>query len=207
MAFLPDKSLFSLLQRAYRCPQLDDSCRTMAWDPEQDLVPRGFFGATGTPGEVILVLVLARAPDIGLGCGPAESPAGRVRATAGRYGLALERREDATFANLRTILDCCLPGQSLERQSRLAWLTACPLCRPATGTGPERGTVAACRKNFLLPQLALFPRATVVALGHTAHRALDGFVDHLTVGEPEPPGCTRPGVRESWIALGKRLNG
>ncbi len=208
MTMLPHKSLFGILERAYRCPRLDDDCQGMSWNPDQGDLPRGFFGATGTPGEVRLVLILQGPPELGLEPGPELSPIARTRQIAERFALALERRENATFGNLRTILDCCLPGQSLEQQSRLAWITAAALCSPSEADAlPTREALGACRRGYLLPQLQLFPRATVVALGQLAHRTLEGFVEHQTVGDPEYPACSRPGARESWLDLGRRLNG
>ena len=53
-----------LFEEAYKpCSGFTSSCRSMKYLPNQGHVPRGFWGATGSPEQVKLILVVAEPGD------------------------------------------------------------------------------------------------------------------------------------------------
>jgi hypothetical protein len=59
-----NSKLHSILSPAYGpCPEFNDHCTKMRWNPQSGHVPRGFCGALGNLEEVQLILVFAEPGD------------------------------------------------------------------------------------------------------------------------------------------------
>jgi hypothetical protein len=204
-------SLEKILSPAYRCTEFDRACRgEMRWRPKEGHVPRGFLGACGEAAEVELILVFAEPGDP-----HAEEDYDEAyeKDRSGRIVLdrvykyathAVEIGHDQFHRSLRYVLDMCWPNTSFERQLRKVWLTDTILCSaPSEGGGVSRSAVGACGRGYLLDQLALFPKALVVAVGSKAQQRLrllnkrEG-TDFIHVQSTAPPGCNYRGSRESW---------
>ena len=203
---LPSELKSALLPAYAPCPAFREACRGMRWRPERGHVPRGFCGATGALGEVRLILVTAEPGD------PHETerhlgtPA-ELLASAYRYAsVCLQAGTDLFHRNLRRFLSLCWPGETFEDQLRKTWLTDTVLCSAAKEGGSVPASVKReCRARYLEAQLALFPRAVVVALGRKAERRLAGIPGVVVAGSVAPPGCNRPDVRESWIVAARTV--
>lgn len=191
------RALADILSPAYRCCEFDGGCAgEMRWSPSGGHVPPGFAGATGSPAEVELVLLVAEPGDPKYG----ESHEGL--ATAYSYAMnSFRTSRDVFHQNVRKILDLCWPDASFEEQMRRTWLTESVLCSAVEIAGPvSRGASLACGKRYLLPQLALFPNALLVALGTKAQKRLQSlgiqnFTSAFAVGKP---GCFQRGALPSW---------
>ncbi|MGE3780782.1 MAG: hypothetical protein AB7F89_26575, partial [Pirellulaceae bacterium] len=122
----------------------------------------------GKLSEVRLVLVFAE---------PGDPRQGEVHSdidTATEFALSsFESGVSPFHQNVRRILDLCFPGLSFREQMRYAWLTESVLCSAPSSTAPVRRSIAdKCVHSYLLPQLALFPKAKVAALGSKAQTRL-----------------------------------
>ncbi len=170
---VPPPAVADVLRPAYApCPAFGGACRcVMRWDPAGGHVPRGFRGAAGTVEEVRLVLVCAEPGDPFPGeaypfDGDAEEYLRRVLASNRRQ---LSSPRDQYLRNLGRILDMAWPGAGLDEQLRRTWVTNSVLCSAPKETGPvPRRVELECINRYLKAQLALFPRARVVALGRKA---------------------------------------
>lgn len=142
----------------------------MQWKPHAGFVPRGFCGALGTSTEVQLVLVTAEPGDPLAG----ETHEDRTVAELMDFSLESLRCGITPFHNnIRLIIEMCFPNLPFEKQMRHVWRTNAVLCSAAIESGPIPVAVAdTCVRSYLLPQLALFPRAVVGALGHKAQLRL-----------------------------------
>lgn len=197
-----------LLAHAYPCGGFAAGCDALAWAPAAGLVPRGFCGATGVPGDVRLVLVLDHPiePHRG-GFGDNATAFDVISAITHDHFVGLSQRRDPLHANLRFILDRCFPGTDLQAQLRRCWITHSVLCAGAENDELPAGAWRECRGRYFDRQLDLFSCATPVALGHRTARRLAGYPGLLEAADPAPPACKRPGARESWIRLGERFGG
>ena len=197
-------SLVEILSPAYRCPEFDGLCAgEMRWLPEAGHVPRGFAGATGLIEEVELILLVAEPGD------PRYGEAHEGLRTAYDYAMnSLRTSRDPFHKNVRKILDLCWPGLCFEDQMRKTWLTESVLCSAQKSTGPVTDESSrSCGQRYLLAQLALFPKALLVALGGKARDRLlalevRNFVSAFAVGRP---GCYQAGALPSWEAVALEL--
>jgi hypothetical protein len=199
-----------LLLAAYEpCPAFASSCDTMRWAPAVGHVPRGFCGATGRRDEVELVLVCAEPGDPH----PSEvhAPDGtreeQLR-SAYKYAYSCFRTgKDAFHRNICYILDLCFPSRSFDEQLRHAWLTDSVKCSAGKegGSVPVR-VVRECRARYLERELALFPRAMVVALGRKAASRLRDCPGVVAVAAAAPPFGTTRKAKETWTILPQLLS-
>jgi len=195
-------ALETVLLPAYApCIEFAEACRNMCWAPAAGHVPRGFCGATGSLSEVQLVLVGAEPGDPHKGENHLAG-ATRVGRLQSAHTYAYENfrsGKDLYHRNMRHILELCWPDESFEQHMRKAWITDSVLCSAAVEGAPVPMNVAhVCRQRYLDAQLALFPRATVVALGHKAYKRLAGPREVIRAFAAAPPGCNFHGARESW---------
>lgn len=197
-------ALVQILSPAYPCPEFKGACAgEMRWQPQDGHVPRGFAGATGSTGEVELVLLVAEPGD------PRYGEAHESIGTAYDYAMSSFRTgRDPFHKNVRKILELCWTDLSFEDQMRRTWLTESVLCSAQKSTGPvsERASLA-CGQRYLLSQLALFPNALLVALGGKARDRLHtlgvhDFVSAFAVGRP---GCYQAGALPSWERIAIEL--
>jgi hypothetical protein len=89
------------------------------------------------------------------------------------------------------------------------WLTESVLCSAETEGGFVSVSAArACGHSYLLAQLALFPKALVVALGSKADQRLRslGVTDFLRAFAAAPPGCNRREALASWECISNELH-
>jgi hypothetical protein len=202
---IPCREIVRLLELAYPCAGFTDSCSELTWAPARGHVPRGYGGATGTPGDVRLVLVMSQ-PDpppsdqtFDADMAPQDLINAICRSTY--LGLAAERNQ--FYRNTRFLLSCCFPGVSLQEQLRLTWITQSVLCSANDGDEIPASASLECRNRFLARQLELFASATVVALGHSAAKRLAGHPNLLQATYPGPPACNHRSARESWNRIGE----
>jgi Uracil DNA glycosylase superfamily len=180
----------------------------MRWAPAQGHVPRGFSGATGALEEVQLVLVAAEPGDPH----PGEqhlaqgNPPERL-ASAYRYASeCLRSKKDLFHRNLRHFLALCWPDDTFDQQLRKTWLTDAVLCSATReGASVPAAVERECRRQYLEAQLALFPRAVIVALGKKAQHRLKRIPDVVPAWSVAPPGCNRSRAKESWADAAREV--
>ncbi len=88
------------------------------------------------------------------------------------------------------------------------WLTESVLCSPRKEGGRVPQTIeCVCAETYLRPQLKLFSKALVVALGRKAQYRLEriGVTNFLTASAVSPPGCNRPEACVSWEKIPEEL--
>ncbi|MGF6239768.1 hypothetical protein P3T42_001500 [Paraburkholderia sp. GAS38] len=208
---MPNRDVRQILLPAYQpCAScVEGDCRNRArWDPPAGHVPRGFCGATGAVDEVRLILVCAEPGDPHSG----ESHTGDATASGlldsaceyAWYGFSSGK--DLFHRNVRKILDLCWPDADFETQMRRTWITDSVLCSAQKEGGRVSIKVEReCARRFLAPQVRLFDKAVVAALGKKAERRLKiaGIEGFISAGSVAPPGCNHVGVYESWLRLAK----
>ena len=174
----------------------------MRWKPERGHVPRGFCGATGALREVQLVLVVAEPgdPHADEVYAPQASPSKLFKKVCRYVYGCFAHGTDQFHRNVRHILDHCWPDLSFDRQLRRAWIAESVLCSASVECGSVPLVVHRnCLDLYLDRELALFPKATVVALGSKAHHRMQPLRrPFLRVGSVAPPGCNQERVKESW---------
>lgn len=214
---LPCADLQAILLPAFEpCPNFAGPCRDAArWEPATGHVPRGFVGALGDVQDVELVLLTAEPGNPLPGeFHDAQTPLGRMESTCRlAYGLLLlahswRDRNLQFFRNLRWLLDRCWPGQPLNEQLQRTWIVDSYLCSAPIESGPVlEQSWAACRDDYLTPQLAALDGALVVTLGGKARQRCSKIEREM---EPAysvaPPGGNYPKARESWLAVAELLH-
>ncbi len=201
----PSPRLRDILLPVYDpCPAFNSSCSIMRWSPHNGHVPRGFCGCTGSCEEVRLVLIVAEPGD------PHPSETHSVKAGSEEllaetfrysYRCYMEGK-DQFHRNVRHILNLCWPDLSFEEQMRKTWITESVLCSASRECGSVPSQVwRECTRRYLFPQISLFRRAIVSALGSKARDRTVGIPGVCSVGAAAPPGCNHRGVRESWEEL------
>jgi hypothetical protein len=176
----------------------------MRWSPYNGHVPRGFCGCTGSCEEVRLVLIVAEPGDPHPGeihsvkAGPEEL----LEETFSYSYRCYREGKDKFHRNVRHILNLCWPNLSFDEQMRKTWITESVLCSASR----ECGTVPCqvwreCTRRYLFPQISLFRRAIVAALGSKARARTVGIPGVCSVGAAAPPGCNHWRARESWEEL------
>jgi hypothetical protein len=200
------RELERILDPAYRCKNFDKGqacCKEMRWDIPAGHVPRGFRGACGEISSVELVLVLAEPGD------PQPGEAREVLKSRSDYARRpLDGGKGQFQRNLSTILNLCWPGASYEEQKRKVWITESVLCSAPRECGPvPQSVVRACGEKYLLPQLRLFPKALIVALGRKAQKRLSdiGVKEFLPASAAAPPEGNKPKARVSWRKIAEEL--
>jgi hypothetical protein len=202
---IPHHTVLDTLGAAYSpCPAFKTVCQSMRWAPTVGHVPRGFAGALRGPQQVRLVLVTAEPGDpYDSESYPRHASPRKILETACRHVYeALQNGPDRYHQNLRHILNRCFPSLSFEEQMSRTWLTDSVLCSAHVEGGRIRMPIAhECRHRYLDAQLALFPRALVVALGGKAAYRLRGVPGVLSAFSVAAPGCHRAKARPSWDAV------
>lgn len=205
-ANLPCKEVREVLLPAFGpCVGFRNGCQSMRWLPHEGHVPRGFCGATGTVEEVQLVLVVAEPGDPHRGevYPPSMSQEEMLaRVCRHAYGCFADGK-DQFHRNVRMILSDCWPDLTFNEQLRRTWITESVLCSAGKECGPVPPVVYRnCVDRYLNVQLALFPSATVVAVGSKARNRMTRLLrPYLSVGSVAPPGCNQAHVRKSWTAI------
>ena len=92
---------------------------------------------------------------------------------------------------------------SLVNAMRKVWITESVLC---SNPKPRATIERFCAEQYLLPQLRLFPNATVAAMGSKAAKRLKRYKDQIPhriveCGAVFPPGCNFPDTKSSWDKL------
>ncbi len=186
------------------CANFTGACAGMRWAPEQGHVPRGFLGATGSISEVELVLVFSEPGDPH----SREAHCG-LESTLGHTYESMKNGTDQFHRNVRLILDLCFPDVSgnFDKQLAMVWMTESVLCSAAEEGGEVPSIVwRTCVRDYLKPQLELFPHALIVALGSKARtRIKDLGFPFLDAVAAAPPGCNRKHARPSWEAVAEEV--
>ena len=209
--------LLDLLLPAYSpCQHFGGACAdTCTWGPDRGLVPCAFGGATGTLVEVRLVIVTAEPgdpPDDANYRGTATDMHNSLRVfteAMQRGGLDRPGRPTPFHRNMRQILDCFFPGQSLAEQLKKTWTTNAVLCPAQVSGGPHLARVeAACANTYLAPQLALLDNAFVLALGNKARDRLAAAGLRIdAVGRHPSARVSDVEKRSSWHAAADQFQG
>ena len=189
---MPDQALIDILKPAYGpCPNFESKCEpcgTCIFEPANGYVPAGFGGATGSLDEVQLVIVTAEpgAPIDNAGYREGMSAEQMVLNSIRIFHEAMEnggvqRQGRLVYPfhhNMQRILDEFWPGESLDSQLRKTWATNAVLC-PIQKSGDNHSkdhpkeVEKICAATYLKKQLALFPRAFVLALGGKAQKRME----------------------------------
>ena len=191
-----------LIEALAPCPHFSGTCHACCrWDPASGHIPRGFLGATGSPHEVRLVMVLAEPgdPHDEEAYDPSQSKEELLAAFCTHSFACFRDGHDPFHRNQKEVIDQCFPGMSLEQQLRSVWMVDAMLCSaPKEGGHVPARVWRTCAETYLKRQLALFPQAVVAAFGHKASTRLRDFTDAVHAKALAPPGCNFAGVRESW---------
>jgi hypothetical protein len=126
-----------------------------------------------------------------------------------RGGLDRPGRPTPFHRNMRQILDCFFPGQSLEEQLRETWTTNAVLCPAQVSGGPHLARVeAACTGTYLSRQLTLLDHAFVFALGNKARdRLIAAGLRFDSVGCHPSARVSNTDKRASWLAAAIQFHG
>jgi len=127
----PCKEVREMLLPAFAlCNGFEGNCGSMRWQPEVGHVPRGFCGASGVPGDVRLILVVAEPGDPHANeiYPPDARPEDKFEAACGYAYASFGTGKDQFHRNIRAILDECWPSLSFHEQFRRTWITESVLC-------------------------------------------------------------------------------
>ncbi len=163
------------------CRHFSGCCRSFAvWEPKIGHIPRGFGGAYRAAESMRLILVTAEPGDPG----DTEHYAGTPSQMLDRHlalfdemlrtgSLRRNSRPTPFHRSLRTILDLCWPGLTLDEQLARTWFTNAVKCSAPTSGGAIPGEAAlTCVTNYAGKEISALPRAFVLALGEKAQGRL-----------------------------------
>ena len=106
---------------------------------------------------------------------------------------------DQFHKNVRSFISELFPSLTFDQQLRRVWLTEGRLCSIDNEIGST--TDQTCASNYLVRQIGVLPKATVVAFGGKAQRYLKGIgISFIRAYALSPPGCNFAGARPSWRA-------
>ena len=178
MSVAPHPALVRTFEAAYRCRHVRShggSCPESRWHPETGHVPRGFLGATDTLDDVELIMVLAEPsnPQGDESYDPALYGAAMAKQTAAFVFRCYAEKRGPVQKHGRWFLDQRFPGMSFTDQLRHVWITEARLCSlDEAGGAATAEHYLACGQDYLASQLALLPRARIVAFGSKAKAAM-----------------------------------
>lgn len=210
--------LLDLLLPAYApCRHFAGACaHGCTWEPDRGLVPCAFGGATGSVGDVKLVIVTAEPGDPpddanyrGSAMDMLQNSIRVFTEAMQRGGLDRHGRPTPFHRNMRQILDCFWPNLSLAEQLRITWTTNAVLCPAQVSGGPHLTEVeTACTSTYLAPQLALLDNAFVLALGNKARdRLAAAGLRFDAVGRHPSARVSDDEKRASWQAAADQFLG
>lgn len=198
---LPKDRILSVMLDAYQpCPNFG-TCREAKWDPESGHVPRGILGATRDPADVETVMVFSEPghPLPGEGHDVTSAPRALLQSAMQHTYNCYKTGVDQFHRNVRWFLSQLHPDLSFDEQLRYVWLTEGRLCSIDDEIG--RTTDRTCASRYLVRQIEVLPRATVVAFGRKAQHYLRGIgVDFVSAHALSPPGANFPQARPTWQA-------
>ena len=199
MDLLPNQQLLDVLLEAYRPCVNFGICREAQWDPAAGYMPRGFLGATGKLSDVEGVMVFAEPGHPLPGEKYSNEDESLALLTSGlRHTYeAFATGTDLFHRNVRWFMSRLYPGLSFDEQLRHVWLTEGRLCSIAVEIGATKDRT--CSGHYLTRQLALLPKATVVAFGGKAQHYLR-MLNHewLDAYALAPPGANNKPALPSW---------
>ncbi len=210
--------LLDLLLPAYTpCQHFSGACaNACTWQPDRGLVPCAFGGAIGSADDVKLVIVTAEPGDPPVDANYRGSPTDMLHNSVRVFNEAMERGgldrpgQPAPFhRNMRHILDCFWPDQSLAEQLKKTWLTNAVLCTAQVSGGPHLTRVeAACADTYIAPQLDLLSSAFVFVLGNKArNRLVAAGLRFDAVGRHPSARVSDADKRASWYAAAGQFHG
>lgn len=195
----PNGQLADVLLEAYQPCRNFGTCREARWEPAFGQIPRGFVGATGSPGDVELVMVFAEPghPHPDEGHDPDLDDASMMSSGVQHVYKCYKHRTDPFHRNVRWFMSQVYPDLTFDEQLRHIWLTEGRLCSIENEIGDARdGT---CADHFLRRQLSLLPNATVVAFGSKAKRYLTRMrIDFVGAFALSPPGANQRRAQPTW---------
>jgi hypothetical protein len=186
----PCSQIEKLLSPACCCPDMKGRCQQHIVNaPVAGYMPRGYGGATIDCPSVRLVVVTAEPGTPPLPFEKYTGPTGAEKFAqhAAVMTQVLAKPQGRFHLNLRLILDLCWGNIGLDKQMERTWLTNTVLCSALVNGGEFPPIVeTVCGQNWLLPQLALFEKKFVLALGGKANRRLtaSGFTPNVIAHHP-----------------------
>lgn len=208
--------LLDLLLPAYApCRHFVGACaNACTWQPERGFVPCAFGGANGSLNDVKLVIITAEPGDPpddanygGTATDMLHNSLRLFTEAMQRGGLEREGRPTSFHRNMRQILNCFWPSESLSEQLRKTWTTNAVLCPAKVSGGPHFKRVEeACTATYLAPQLALFPGAFVFVLGNKSRDRLAAVgLRFDAVGRHPSARVSDTDKRASWLAAAEKF--
>ena len=207
--------LIEILQSAYLpCKFLDGKCsETCNWNQEIGLVPSGFGGATGSLSDVKLIIVCTEPISL---VDPVDfngNSIDMVKNTMKTFEEAMDNGKviqkkckfPGFYKNLQTILNYFWKESDTENILRQTWITNSVLC-PISRKRMDRSRMQhskivedTCIKNYLKPQLELFNKPFILALGKKSRDRMNqnGINFHA---EAYHPNCRETDIskKKSW---------
>ena len=203
---LPDDRILSVMLDAYQPCLNFGTCREAKWEPERGHVPRGILGATGDPADVEAVMVFSEPghPLPGEGHDATLAPRDLLQSSMQHTYSCYSTGIDQFHRNVRWFLSELHPNLTFDEQLRRVWLTEGRLCSIDDEIG--RTTDRACASRYLVRQIKILSRATVVAFGGKAQHYLRGIgVNFVSAYAMSPPGANFPQARPTWQAAIEKI--
>jgi hypothetical protein len=199
--YSPHPKIVEVIRNAYGpCPFFGE-CPEAKWLPEKGHVPRGFLGGTGKPEDVEVVLVLAE---------PGHPEEGESYDAKGIVPLIdqvtcnsnnnQENGNTLYHRNLNWFLGELWPHTSRKEKLKKVWITESRLCSVEVEIADALGgDKRLCAREYLVPQIELFPNATVILFGGKAQKRADKFFSEaVNAISLAPPGCNQKKAKPSW---------
>ena len=200
---LPNEKILAVLEAAYHPCSNFGICPQAKFDPRTGHIPRGFLGATGKLSDVKVVFLFAE---------PGHPHDGEIysdisgvellKSGLGHVYNCFKNSRDQFHANTRWVMNQIWPNLTFDQQLKHVWLTEGRLCSITNEIGYFNDTI--CGKRFLIAQLNLLSRATVIAFGGKAERRLAqirGDISNFTISaySLSPPGANHKPAKPSWL--------
>ena len=203
---LPNDRILSVMLDAYQPCRNFGICREAKWDPERGHVPRGILGATEDPADVETVMVFSEPghPLPGESHDATFAPLALLQSSMQHTYNCYEAGIDQFHRNVRWFLSQLYPNLAFNDQLRRVWLTEGRLCSIDDEIGGT--TDRTCASHYLVRQIEVLPRATVVAFGGKAQHYLRGMgVDFVGAYAMSPPSANFPRARPTWQAAIEKI--
>jgi ATP adenylyltransferase len=207
---LPHEKMLNVLLRAYEpCPNFG-TCPEARWKPREGHIPRGYLGCTGELEEVEAVFVFAE---------PGHPQPGESYIETSSTSLVKQVIEasykykskgiDLFHKNLLWIMNELWPELSFDECLRKVWMTESRLCSVENEIAEVKGgDIRLCTREFLIPQIEILPKATVVLFGGKARNRTDQCIPQaLSAYALSPPGANHKPARPSWKNAIKEIKG
>lgn len=216
MFVLPNIELLDILEPAYSpCPSFFGACeKTATWRPRLGHVPRGFLGATGSVGDIELVLLIAEPGDPyeNSAYDPSRAAESFIAQAVDETYQCFDDKKDFFHRNIRSILELYFRDLDFDDQLRRTWITETYLCSaPEEGGSVPAAAEKACGETYLKAQLELLAKRPIIALGDKAKKRVNRLKSKIRglesrlfyASAASPPESNKPRAVASWEAAVK----